>query len=62
MDGRDIAVIRRGLTIEYVELAGSPFPCKTAMRRRRYFGVSFNSLLVRGVRGDIEEPLLSVNT
>ena len=27
-----------------------------------YFGVSFTSLLVSGVRGVIEDPLLSVNT
>jgi hypothetical protein len=33
-----------------------------AMWCRSYLGVSFNSLLVSGVRGDIVAVLLSVNT
>src|SRR5439155_26067474 len=35
---------------------------RASVGERRYFGVSFNSLLVSGVRGDIEAVPLSVNT
>jgi hypothetical protein len=47
--------------IKSLVLSGQ-FPHKTAMRPRSYLGVSFNSLLVDGVRADIEAVPLSVNT